>query len=97
MMSNVYANAKQPNMVIILAGDMGIETLKTYGGRSTMTPNIDKLSEDGMVFTHCFANPMCTPSRAELLSGRYPGVTGLAKVLTYFDDKEYLDPYRALI
>jgi arylsulfatase A len=94
MMHNAYANTKQPNVVIVLADDLGIESLKTYGGHSTVTPNIDKLAEEGMLFTHCFANPKCTPSRAEFLSGTYPGITGLSKVLTHFRDKQYLDPLK---
>lgn len=84
--------AKRPNIILIFADDLGIESLKTYGGHSTDTPNIDKLSEAGMLFTHCFANPACSPSRAELLTGTYPTDNGIKHVLSYFEDDTILDP-----
>jgi arylsulfatase A len=45
-----------------------------------------------MLFTHCFANPACSPSRAEIMTGTYPGFTGIKHVLTHWDDDTYLDP-----
>jgi len=94
LFQSLNAEENKPNIILILADDLGIESLKTYGGHSTITPNIDKLAEEGMLFTHCFANPKCTPSRAELLSGTYPGITGLTRVLTHFSDKQFLDPLK---
>jgi arylsulfatase A-like enzyme len=70
-----------PNIVLILADDLGIECLSTYGGTSHQTPNIDRLAGEGMRFTHCFSNPLCSPSRGSLLTGRYPFQNGLKVVL----------------
>lgn len=71
----------RPNIVIILADDLGIECLSSYGGTSHRTPNIDQLASQGMRFTRCFSNPYCSPSRASLLTGRYPFKNGLKTVL----------------
>lgn len=88
------ANARQekPNIILIFVDDLGMEALKPYGGHSTATPNIDRLAEEGMLFTHCFANPACSPSRAELLTGSYPSDNGIQHVLTYFKDSTFLNP-----
>jgi len=86
------AGENKANIILVFVDDLGIESLKTYGGHSTNTPNIDKLSEEGMVFTHCFANPACSPSRAEILTGTYPSDNGIKHVLTYFEDDTFLDP-----
>lgn len=82
--------ATQPNIVIILADDLGVECLSSYGGTSLKTPNIDKLAIQGMRFTRCFSNPFCSPSRASLLTGRYPFKNGLKTVL---DTKKKEDVY----
>jgi len=80
------------DIVLIFADDLGIEPLNTYGGHGVRTPYIDKLAEDGMVFTHCFANPACSPSRAEIMTGTYPRFTGIKHVLASWGDDTYLDP-----
>lgn len=74
-------SSRKPNIVIILADDMGVECLSAYGGTSHKTPNIDKLASQSMRFTRCFSNPYCSPSRASLLTGRYPFKNGLKTVL----------------
>jgi arylsulfatase A len=73
--------ADKPNVVLILADDLGVECLSSYGGTSHQTPNLDRLAKEGMQFTHCFSNPFCSPSRAQLLTGRYPFQNGLKVVL----------------
>ena len=75
----------KPNLLVILADDLGIEALSTYGGKSHQTPHLDRLAAAGMKFTHCFSNPYCSPSRGTLLTGRYPFQNGLKEVL--FDGK----------
>jgi arylsulfatase A-like enzyme len=72
---------KKPNVLLILADDLGIECLSSYGGTSHKTPNLDRLAKEGIRFTHCFSNPYCSPSRAQLLTGRYPFQNGLKVVL----------------
>ena len=84
-------NRDTPNIVLIFSDDLGIEALNAYGGHDVRTPHIDKLSEDGVVFTHCFANPACSPSRAEIMTGTYPRFAGIKHVLAKWSDT-YLDP-----
>ena len=85
--------APKPNVVLILADDLGIECLSAYGGTSLRTPHIDKLASQGMKFTRCFSNPYCSPSRASLLTGRYPFQNGLKTVLdTKAKENVYLHP-----
>ncbi len=82
-----------PNIVFILADDLGIESLSSYGGTSHQTPNIDKLAMQGMSFTKCFSNPLCSPSRASLITGRYPFKNGLKEVLySVKQEDSYLHP-----
>lgn len=83
----------RPNIVIILADDLGVECLSSYGGTSLKTPNLDKLASQSMRFTRCFSNPYCSPSRASLLTGRYPFKNGLKVVLdTKNKEDVYLHP-----
>jgi len=63
--------AQKPNIVLILADDLGYETLNCNGGTSYKTPNIDVLAKSGIRFTGCYATPLCSPSRVELMTGRY--------------------------
>ena len=82
----------KPNVVLVFADDLGIEALNAYGGHGVNTPHLDKLAKDGMLFSHCFANPACTPSRAELLTGTYPSFIGFQHVLSKWKDDHFLDP-----
>ena len=85
---------KKPNVVLVFADDLGIEALNAYGGHGVNTPHLDKLAKEGMLFSHCFANPACTPSRAELLTGTYPSFIGFQHVLGNWKDDHYLDPQK---
>jgi arylsulfatase A len=60
----------RPNLVVVLADDLGAETLGCYGGESYATPNLDRMAEDGVRFENAFTQPLCTPTRVELLTGR---------------------------
>ncbi len=72
------ANAPRPNVIIILCDDLGYGDLASYGGRAIETPNIDGLALSGMRFTDYYAcSAVCAPSRAGLLTGRYPFRTGI--------------------
>ncbi|MEX0715833.1 MAG: sulfatase-like hydrolase/transferase [Planctomycetaceae bacterium] len=87
--------AQPPNIVLIMADDLGIECLRSYGGRSYETPHLDRLAGQGLRFTHCFANPYCSPTRAQILTGRYPLHTGIERVIYLPDQhREFLDPTR---
>lgn len=69
--SDTPAGAAQPNVVVIMADDMGYEALSVNGSESCKTPNLDKLAAGGIRFTNCFANPLCTPSRVKIMTGQY--------------------------
>ena len=60
-----------PNIVLIMADDMGYECLGCYGGTEYSTPNLDRLAEQGIRFAHCYSQPLCTPSRIKIMTGRY--------------------------
>jgi N-acetylgalactosamine-6-sulfatase len=66
------AAASRPNIVVILADDLGIGDLSSYGAPDIRTPHIDSIGERGVRFTQAYANaPECTPTRTALMTGRY--------------------------
>lgn len=68
---------KKPNIILILIDDLGYGDVGCYGSTTNLTPNIDKLATEGMLFTDFHTNgPMCTPTRAALLSGMYQNRLG---------------------
>lgn len=62
---------QRPNVILIMADDLGYETLGVYGSNSYKTPNLDRLANEGMRFDHCYSTPLCTPSRVQLMTGKY--------------------------
>ena len=65
---------KKPNIIYILADDLGYGELGCYGQKKIRTPNIDKLATEGMRFTQHYAgSPVCAPSRCTLLTGKHTG------------------------
>src|SRR5688572_7549836 len=82
--SPLYA-ASRPNIVIILADDLGYGDLSCYGHPTIRTPHLDRMAAEGMRFTDFYSvAEVCTPSRAALLTGRYPirsGMCGHRRVL----------------
>lgn len=62
---------KKPNVVLILADDFGYECVTANGGQSYRTPNLDRLAAGGVRFEHCHVQPLCTPTRVQLMTGRY--------------------------
>jgi arylsulfatase A-like enzyme len=74
--------AARPNVVLIIADDLGYGDLGTYGASDARTPNLDKLARDGVRLTDAYANgAVCTPTRAALMSGRYQQRVGMEWVL----------------
>lgn len=59
------------NVLFVLVDDFGYECVTANGGGSYSTPNLDRMAEMGVRFTHCYANPLSTPTRVQLLTGRY--------------------------
>ena len=66
----VKKQISKPNIILILSDDMGYECLGAYGSTYS-TPNLDRLAEEGILFTHAYSQPLSTPSRVELMTGRY--------------------------
>lgn len=68
----------QPNIVFILIDDMGWKDLSCYGSSFYETPNIDRIASAGALFTNAYAAcPVCSPTRASIMSGKYPATVGL--------------------
>ena len=63
---------EKPNIILILADDVGFEALSCYGGESYATPNLDALASGGLQGMHCYSMPVCHPTRIALLTGKYP-------------------------
>lgn len=63
---------RPPNILFILADDIGQEVLECYGGQSYKTPHLNELARTGMKFNHAYSMPVCHPTRLTLMSGRYP-------------------------
>lgn len=73
------ARSRKPNFVIVLCDDLGFGDVGAFGGSAIQTPNIDRMAHEGVRLTNYYAPAnLCTPSRAGLLTGRYPVRTGLA-------------------
>ncbi|MGS2737947.1 sulfatase family protein [Sinomicrobium sp. M5D2P17] len=69
---------KRPNILIIMADDLTYRDLAVYGGTNVATPNIDLLASKSMIFNRAYVSmAMCTPSRVEFLTGKYPPSTGV--------------------
>lgn len=76
---NPFGKKKQkrpPNVILIMADDVGTDAIGCYGGESYKTPHIDKLAADGMRFTHFYSMAVCHPTRVALMTGKYPSTLG---------------------
>jgi arylsulfatase A-like enzyme len=81
-----------PNFVFILIDDLGWKDLGCYGSEYYETPNLDRLARDGMRFTDAYAScPVCSPTRASVLSGKYPATVG---VTDWIDWDKHIHPAR---
>lgn len=91
---------RRPNIVLILTDDLGKTDISLYGGKSVQTPNIDAIGSEGVTFTDAYcSSPICSPSRAGLLTGRYqqrfghevqPGERYPSNPLTYYIAKYFI-------
>ncbi len=64
-------SGKKPNIILIMADDVGFEGFGCYGSSTYKTPNVDKLARNGIRFSHCYSTPLCTPSRVQIMTGKY--------------------------
>jgi len=91
---------RKPNILMILADDLGCGDLSSYGATDLQTPNIDKLVASAIRFDKFYANcPVCSPTRAALLTGRYPDLVGVPGVIRTHvaNNWGYLDPRAVLL
>ena len=73
----------RPNVVLVMTDNHGAWTLGCYGNDEILTPNIDRLAEQGVLFTRAFAsNPVCSPTRATCLTGLIPSQHGVHSFLS---------------
>ncbi len=76
----------RPNIVFILMDDMGWRDLSCYGSTFYETPNIDRLAHEGLRFTDAYAAcPVCSPTRASIMSGKYPATVGVTDWIDHGD------------
>lgn len=77
-------NSNLPNIVLIMADDMGFECLGINGSMAYNTPNLDQIATKSIRFDHCFSQPLCTPSRVKIMTGKYN--------FRNYEDFGYLNP-----
>jgi arylsulfatase A-like enzyme len=85
--------AKGSNVLLILVDDLGYGDLGCYGSKTVKTPQVDRLAKEGVRLTDCYAAaPVCSPTRAALISGRYPQRSGFEWVIDYKEKDRGLKP-----
>jgi len=96
---SVNASTPPPNVIFILADDLGWGDLGCYGNPYIKTPNIDRLARQGMLLENFYVNaPVCSPSRASFMTGRYPISVGLPHIVMEgaqaekYGSSEFVDP-----
>lgn len=83
----IYSQYSQPNVVFILADDLGYGDLASYGHRHLKTPHLDQLAQEGMTFSNFYSpSPLCSPARAAFLTGRTPYRTGIKSWIPQGED-----------
>tara|TARA_R110002124_G_scaffold157576_5_gene324660 strand:+ start:1108 stop:2427 length:1320 start_codon:yes stop_codon:yes gene_type:complete len=70
-LTQLSVKERDPNVIIIMADDMGFECLGAYGSTVYKTPHLDSLAKNGILFENCVSQPLCTPSRVKLMTGKY--------------------------
>lgn len=67
----LLASSDRPHILLIMADDVGIDGLGCYGGDSYETPRLDRMAAEGQRFTHAYSQPLCTPTRVQIMTGKY--------------------------
>ncbi len=78
------SHSEKPNIILIMADDMGYECVGANGNIVNHTPNLDRLASSGIRFTQCYSQPLCTPSRVKIMTGKYN--------FRNYEHFEYLNP-----
>ena len=96
VVSSASAAERPPNIVLIVADDLGCFELGCYGQKKIKTPSIDKLAAGGMRFTHFYAgNAVCAPSRCALMTGKHMGHATVRNNVQFKKGEEGQFPIRA--
>ena len=74
-------SSRKPNVILIMADDLGAETLGCYGNTAFSTPRLDRMASEGARFENAYSTPVCTPTRAMILTGLHPNRTGFLERL----------------
>ena len=82
MVHSAVAETRPPNLILILADDLGYGDIGPFGSKTNHTPNLDRMAREGMKLTSFYAAPVCTPSRAQILTGCYAKRVSLPNVLS---------------
>jgi arylsulfatase A-like enzyme len=91
--ADTSVQAKQPNIIFIMADDHAAQAMSCYGSRINKTPNLDRLAKQGMLFENCFCtNSICAPSRAVILTGKYSHINGVINNKVAFDGSQQTFP-----
>ncbi len=93
-----YSDKAPPNFVFVMVDDLGWSDLSYNGSKTYESPNVDKLASQGMVFSDFYSGgPVCSPTRASILTGKYTARTGITTYLLHPErDAEYVTPHLPL-
>jgi len=80
------ADPARPNVIVIMADDLGAEGLACYGSTIYTTPNLDRMAAEGLRFNNAYTSPLCTPTRVMIMSGLYPNRTGFQGLISKDED-----------
>ncbi len=92
MAGTLAASSVKPNIVFVMADDLGYHSLGAFGQKMIKTPHLDKLAEQGMTFTQFYANQLCSPARGSLMTGLHAGhglIRGNYELGGYQDAEEF--------
>ncbi len=85
--------AKRPNIIYIMTDDHGYQAISAYNGKLNQTPNIDRIANEGVMFTHGYvSNSICAPSRAVMLTGKHSHINGHRDNTQVFDGSQVTFP-----
>ena len=79
--SVAVADDQKPNVIVVLADDLGFGDLSCYGAEDISTPNIDRMATEGAKFNSCYVSPVCSPTRAALMTGSHSTRVGIGGVM----------------
>ena len=83
----------RPNIIFIMSDDHAAHAMSCYGSRINETPNLDRIANEGMLFSNCFCtNSICGPSRASILTGTYNHINGMTTLSTKMDGRQLTFP-----